>query len=799
MPQKRCRHIAFVLAATMAAAAPAAAQVSNNVDFLGNVDAYGSYAACWGYVHTDGSEFAAIGTGTGTAIYDITNAPTITLTGFIAGPSSSWREIKSYGQYLYITTEGSGVNRGLQIVSMANPWSPVLVNTWRTTFNTAHSLFIDVPAGLCYVNGTDTGMRILNLAANPTSPAEIGSFNTYYVHDSYAKNGFAYLSGISTGIQGIYDAAMPGALVELRTWTWPGAAPHNCWTTDDQRYLLTTDETTGGSLRMWDVQNVGNIVQTDVYNANPSTSVHNVHVLGNLAYCSYYTEGVRVVEISDPYNIQEVGYYDTYPGASGGYNGCWGVFPYFPSGKMIASDISTGLWVLRFTANYGTVEGTVTDAATSLPIPGAAAVLVGTGKTATADGSGHYSLSHDPGNYTARFSAFGYDSLDTAVLLQQGLTGTQNAALTPQPAGVVSGTITDAGTIAGIAGASVVAVSTPRSATSGGAGDYALGSLPYGSYTISVDRFTYIPLDVPLVVSTPAVDLDVALAPVAWYDDFEANRGWTAGAQGDNATSGIWTRVDPNGTGGGGVQPEDDHTIAPGVLCFVTGQSAVGAGIGDNDVDGGTTTLLSPVFSLAGMAEPRIIYWRWYTNNAGAAPGEDTWRVSLSNDGGATWTDVEATTVTENFWKRIVVDVNDILAPSASMRLRFVASDLGSGSVVEAAVDDIEYFDASSSVAVEDPAPSAGFMLAQNAPNPFGPMTTIRFSVPREGERIRLSVYDLRGRLVRRLLDGPRPAGEQTATWDARDEAGRRAAAGVYLYALSAGSSARTRKMLLLP
>ncbi|HKB14764.1 MAG TPA: hypothetical protein VKF62_01805, partial [Planctomycetota bacterium] len=176
-------------------------------------------------------------------------------------------------------------------------------------------------------------------------------------------------------------------------------------------------------------------------------------------------------------------------------------------------------------------------------------------------------------------------------------------------------------------------------------------------------------------------------------DPLEADLGWTIGAPGDNAQTGVWIRVDPNGTssaaGGGGqpLQPEDDHTPAPGVPCFVTGNASPGAGAGTNDVDGGPTTLLTPVFDLSGALEPRIRYARWF---ADATTVDDSLLVSISGDGGASWTPLETVAGSgRNAWNEVSFRVADFLAPTSQMRLRFVASDSPNNSVCEAAVDDL--------------------------------------------------------------------------------------------------------------
>lgn len=93
---------------------------------------------------------------------------------------------------------------------------------------------------------------------------------------------------------------------------------------------------------------------------------------------------------------------------------------------------------------------------------------------------------------------------------------------------------------------------------------------------------------------------------------------------------------------------------------------------------------------------------------------------------------------------------------------------------------------------------SGGFSLEPNRPNPFRRTTTIAFSLAAEG-RVRLAIYDVAGRLVRRLIDGDRLGeGAHERTWDGLDAAGRPAAPGVYYYRLETSRRAANRKMLLL-
>ncbi len=175
---------------------------------------------------------------------------------------------------------------------------------------------------------------------------------------------------------------------------------------------------------------------------------------------------------------------------------------------------------------------------------------------------------------------------------------------------------------------------------------------------------------------------------VTFNDDMEVDRGWTRGAPGDDATAGLWDRCRPNMTG---AQPGEDVTPDPGVMAWIT--DCRGGQIGAGDVDNGTTTLTSPRFSAVDPALPgakaTLTYWRWYSNNRGNNPNTNSMPVLLSNDDGATWTQLELVAENQNRWVRRVVDLDSVgVAPTDRMRLRFRARDL-TGAIVEAGVDEV--------------------------------------------------------------------------------------------------------------
>lgn len=196
------------------------------------------------------------------------------------------------------------------------------------------------------------------------------------------------------------------------------------------------------------------------------------------------------------------------------------------------------------------------------------------------------------------------------------------------------------------------------------------------------------PSDAPASAYSYIVGEDI----VRVLNEMEVDEGWTVGAPGDSATTGVWNRMNPQATD---AQPEDD-TTQNGTQCWVTDGFA-GASLGANDVDDGATTLLSPIVDLSTAIDPVVSYNRWYSNDQGGSPNADVFVIDISNDGGTTWTNVETVGPsgpgTSGGWTPTSFRPADILPLTGQMRMRFVASDEGNGSIVEAAIDDFRIDD----------------------------------------------------------------------------------------------------------
>lgn len=779
-------------------ALPAAAQVSQNVDFLANQHLYGTYSSCWGYTSPGGKELALLGVSNGTSVVDVTVPSAPVELAFFPGPTSTWRNMKTHDHYAYVVTEGT--NGGMLIIDLATS-PPTLVATYNATFTTAHTL--NITDGYAYVNGarngaTQVGIRILNLA-NPTNPVDVGGWNGFYTHDCAVRGNRLYAACINNSLLAVVDITNRAAATTLTTFSWTGNKAHNCDITADGRYLFTTDEVTGGHIHVFDVQDLGNIRQVAEWTSDPAAIIHNVHLKGDRAYVAYYTEGARVLDIANPEYPVEMAYYDTWPGVVGGFNGNWEVYPYAASGNFYASDISTGLYVLRIANDRGSVSGTVTDAVTTLPIAGVTSTIVG-GPSAVSSSAGFYKMYHDPGNVTVVTSAFGYFADSSATTISGGGNVQLDFALQPRPSGALDGVVRDAVTTNPLPGAAIALWNTPLEAASGPAGDYAFADVPLDVYSVRASRFGYASqtrtVSVTLHQPLESTVLNFDLQPAALAHDFEIGAsGWSRVAPVNQASSGLWILADPVGSGGGAVQPEDDHSSAPGVQCWVTGNAASPTeGVGTADVDGGATILQSPLFDLTSIANPSISYWRWYSNDAGSNPGTDTLHVLISNNNGATWKVVEKLVQSQAAWTQVTFAVASLLTPTAQMRMRIIAEDLGGGSVVEAAWDDFMVLDEVPTAAI---APVRADVLHPNVPNPFNPSTRIRFEVAQSG-RTSLQIYDVGGRRIRDIVSGSLAAGMHERIWDGRDGRGHAVASGVYVLRLETTQSEHSRRLLLV-
>lgn len=320
------------------------------------------FSNCWGWVSPDGKEYALIGTYRGTSIIDI-NSDTLKEVAFVEGPTAvyCYREIKTYKQYAYIVSEGGA---GIQIVDLSGlPDTAVLIKNFiysdslGRTIRYNHTL--TQADGYLYCNGSSNwspgGIVMFSLHADPTNPEFVGTYEPRYIHDAYVRNDTLFAAAIYDGgglyITDVRDKNNPRQLGFIQ---YTGSGTHHAWASVNGKYAFTADEigSSGFNVKVWDISTLPSYRQVASYIASPIDRAHNVHGRGNYLYVSHYKSGMRVLDVHDPTNPTELGFYDTYkvnPDTfPGPFWGCWGVYPYFPSGKIIASDMQSGLFVFSY-------------------------------------------------------------------------------------------------------------------------------------------------------------------------------------------------------------------------------------------------------------------------------------------------------------------------------------------------------------------------------------------------------------------------------------------------------------------
>src|SRR6185503_15277253 len=261
-------------------------------------------------------------------------------------------------------------------------------------------------------------MRVLSLA-DPLNPVEVGSYAIDYVHDCFPRGNLLFTSCIFTPFMRVLDITNPAAISEITQWTYPKAFTHSAETSKDGSYLYICDELNYGTMKVFDIRNLFAPTQVLEVTVNPLAIVHNIHVQADTGFVAYYTEGVRLFDLSDPALPAEFGYYDTYPGYSGGFHGVWELAPRYPSGTFIASDIGSGLYVFRSNPNYGIQKVKVVDSSMA-PLSGVDVTAVGEPDSTRTQASGQVRLALAPGSHNLRVKKFGYKTTILSVATTKG-------------------------------------------------------------------------------------------------------------------------------------------------------------------------------------------------------------------------------------------------------------------------------------------------------------------------------------------------------------------------------------------
>ena len=413
----------------------------------------------WGWVSPiSEEEYALVGLNDGFACVNVSSPSNPTLEFQIADINSTWRDVKTWGNYAYVTTEADA---GLLIVDLTdmtgNTYWHVSNFTNPTTgatveFTAAHNLYID-ENGICYIFGASSatgsspsdGAIFLDVAANATAPHYLGEWNEHYIHDGMVRGDTMYAGCIYAGELYVVDVSDKNNASTLGTHSTPNNFTHNAWISDDGHFVFTTDETSDAYLAAYDITDCNNIQEVDRIQSNPGSSSipHNTHVDGNFLITSYYRDGTTVHDISQPNNMVQVAYYDSYSSSGNGFDGCWGTYPYLPSGIIISSDINSStngnaklLVYERGFSGACYLEGNVTDGSTGSAIIGANIVILNTiiPNSSTTNLSGFYSCGNaDGGIFDVVFSMPRYINDTLQATLINGQVVILNAVLNIDP------------------------------------------------------------------------------------------------------------------------------------------------------------------------------------------------------------------------------------------------------------------------------------------------------------------------------------------------------------------------------
>lgn len=327
------------------------------------------FSNLWGWADSaTGREYAIMGSVDSTYFIDVTLPWAPKVCDVKAGRvrRSVWREYKTYRNYCYAV--GDYGPTSLQVFDLSYlPDSVHTVYDSDSVISRSHTIYIDGDRLYCNSVVTKTGQTyaasVLSLA-DPENPVLMGHLippvfdgSPAFVkcHDAFIRNDTFYCSGENAGVF-IYNYANPANPVLIGTITdYPERGyNHSSYVSDDGEILVFTDETSGIGIKAYDISNFSDFELQSVFRSNPGAIAHNPYFIGRTLYVSYYHDGVYVFDMNDPKRPRVIAWYDTYPdnepGSYSGFEGCWGVYPFLPSGNILASDMTNGLFILRMDA-----------------------------------------------------------------------------------------------------------------------------------------------------------------------------------------------------------------------------------------------------------------------------------------------------------------------------------------------------------------------------------------------------------------------------------------------------------------
>ena len=343
----------------------------------------------WGWTDPDsGREFALVGRMDGTAFVEVTDAANPRYLGNLAKTEGSrantWRDIKVYKDHAFVVADGAG-QHGMQIFDLTQLLDVTEPQEFEATvmydeIASSHNVAINEETGFAYLVGSSDGgetcgggshMVDIRDPRNPTfagcfAHANTGRRNTGNSHDTqcviyhgpdedYAGREICVNSNeTAVSIADVTDKDNPVAVAAA---DYPNIAyAHQGWLTEDHRYYYSNDELDEVSglveatrTLIWDLEDLDDPVLLSEYTNPTRATDHNMYVHGDRLYMSNNRAGLRVLDITDPENPTELGFFDTTPWSAdeAGFDGTWSVYPYFESGTVLLSSRREGLFVVR--------------------------------------------------------------------------------------------------------------------------------------------------------------------------------------------------------------------------------------------------------------------------------------------------------------------------------------------------------------------------------------------------------------------------------------------------------------------
>ncbi|MDG1755758.1 MAG: choice-of-anchor B family protein [Rhodothermales bacterium] len=343
----------------------------------------------WGWTDPEtGREYALAGRTDGTSFVDVTDAENPMYLGNLqmteGANAASWRDVKVFDNHVYIVADGSG-QHGMQVFDLTRLRDVTEPQEFDTDafygeIGSAHNIVINESTGFAYAVGVNSGgetcgggLHMIDINS-PKEPTFVGCFGhegtgrsgTGYSHDAqciiYAgpdteHGGQEICFGGNETAVSISDVTDKENPIALSSAEYPNAGyTHQGWITDDHEYFYVNDEldevSGGQSLTrtlIFDVRDLDDPVLVREFLGETAASDHNLYIQGNYMYQSNYSAGLRILDISDPGNPVEVGYFDVNPSGDNeaGFNGTWSNYPYFESGTIIVTGIESGLFMLK--------------------------------------------------------------------------------------------------------------------------------------------------------------------------------------------------------------------------------------------------------------------------------------------------------------------------------------------------------------------------------------------------------------------------------------------------------------------